>query len=206
MSEVSDEDELKAIPETVPLNAIIYYLSNVQARLAYDEAVSDLRLWYNNSEKRAKILTKWQSLRLMRELKRSPDASEVEVFRKFVAKLMSLPKQLHSDYEEDKSLTDRLMTVIDILSILVTVKDRMPRTALEQATRIANRSSEIAGIGGFSVAHYACCSESKDRDHALYHLGLSYGTGARRSVRPFGNKGPGEIYRNVRGRSGKFKQ
>lgn len=43
-----------------------------------------------------------------------PDESEIEVFRKFVAKLTSLQKQLDRSYNDDKFIGDRIITAVDI--------------------------------------------------------------------------------------------
>lgn len=56
--QASDENKLKAIPLVLSGDAFIYYSSNAQDCLAYDEAMSTPRLWYNNLDNRARILTK----------------------------------------------------------------------------------------------------------------------------------------------------
>lgn len=60
----------------------------------------------------------------------------------FVAKLMSLRKQLDTGYHEDKFLTYRPMTVVEVPSIQVALRNLMPRIAKQLASRIANRLSE----------------------------------------------------------------
>lgn len=57
------------------------------------------------------------------------DASDVEVFRKFVTKLMFLQKKTFQRYQEDKFVRGRLITDMDIESIQDVLRDRMPRSA-----------------------------------------------------------------------------
>lgn len=66
---------------------------------------------------RARILTKLQSARLTEEFANSPESPEVEVFRKYVAKLISIKRQLDLGYHDDKGLKHRLVTAVDIPSI-----------------------------------------------------------------------------------------
>lgn len=78
----------------------------------YEDAVTMLGKWYNSSEKRSRILTAWQRATLSEELNKHPNESEVDVFRKFVAKLTSLQQQLDTRYHGDHYLRDRLLNVV----------------------------------------------------------------------------------------------
>ena len=66
--------------------------------------------WANSDDRRARILSKWQSMTLLEAMADEPKESEVTVFRKFVAKLMSLQNQLDTTYHTDQFLRDRLLT------------------------------------------------------------------------------------------------
>lgn len=96
LCEISAEDKLKAIQVVISGGTLTYYWSTVQGWLTYDEAVCAIRLWYNNSDKRPRILTKWQSLQLTEILMSNPVTSQVEFLRNFVANLTSLQKKLDS--------------------------------------------------------------------------------------------------------------
>lgn len=110
---VSDEDRLKAIPIMLSGDALIYCSANVRGCSTYDEPVSFLRQRCKNSEKRARTLKKWQSLRLTEELMNNPNDSKVGVSRKFDARLLSLQKQLDRSCHNDKLLRDYLMTAVE---------------------------------------------------------------------------------------------
>lgn len=116
----------------------------------------------------------------------------MEVFRNFVAELMSLQKKIYSDYQGDKYVRDRLMTAIDLLFIQVALRDGMPPTDQQLDNRIANTLSEKAGTASSSVDHYGRSSQMEDLNYSMYPLGQSYGRATRPSVKPFGNRGPGE--------------
>lgn len=96
MFQVSASEKLKVIPFMFLVEALIYISSHVKECMTFGEAIKALQKWCNNADKRSRIFTKWYCLRLSEELKSDPDASDGEVFRKVVAKLMSFPKQLDS--------------------------------------------------------------------------------------------------------------
>lgn len=57
-----------------------------------------------------------------------PNASDVEMFRNFAGKPMSLRQQLDPGYHDDKYLTDILMRAVKITSFQIALRDRVPRT------------------------------------------------------------------------------
>lgn len=118
------------------VGASIYYPSYVQNSSTYNEAVTALHNWYNNSAQRARILTKSQLSRFAEEMSNDSDESKLEVFRKFVAKLMSLQKQLAQSHHDDRFLKDRLMTAADILSIQVDLTYRNHCTDQKLANKL----------------------------------------------------------------------
>lgn len=63
--------------------------------LIYEKVINAQQKRYNNADKLSRILPKWKSMRFTEELLKSAHDSEIEVFRKFVAKSMSLQEQLH---------------------------------------------------------------------------------------------------------------
>lgn len=58
MCQVSNEDKLNANLIMLSGKALVYYSSNVQGYLTYDEAATALQNWYNTAETQARILTK----------------------------------------------------------------------------------------------------------------------------------------------------
>lgn len=109
---------------------------------SYKEAINALRNWYRNTDNRARILTKWQSLKFSEEFIDHPDHSEKDVFRRFVAQVMSLQKHLDASFYDDKRLRDRLMTAVDIPWIETSLRDQVSRTAHQMSKRIANQHSD----------------------------------------------------------------
>ena len=129
MCEVTDADKLKAIPVMLKGDALNYYANNSSPCTHFDDAMSMLRKWYNSDDRKARILARWQSMKLSDAMNEEPDESEVTIFRKFTASLMSLQNQLDDSYHDDQFLRDRLLTAVDIPSIQSSLRDRLPRTS-----------------------------------------------------------------------------
>lgn len=83
------------------------------------------------------IFIKWQSLRFTEELMTNTSDSELEVFRIFVAKLMSLLKEIDPSYHSTKIIRDRFMTAADILPVQISHRDCILTTAQQLTNRIA---------------------------------------------------------------------
>lgn len=112
--EVNNDEKLREIPVVLFGDTLIYYCSNIQGCPNYADAFTAHQKLYKKSDKRARILKKRQSMQLTEEVNNNPDASDVEVFRMFLAKLMSLQKQLDMSYHDERFLRDSLMTAVDI--------------------------------------------------------------------------------------------
>lgn len=97
--------------------------------------------WYNWDDRKSRIFSKWQSMTLSVAMAEAPTPFEVTLFRKFVAKLMTLQNKLDDTYHTDQFLRDRLMTAIYIPYIQSKVQDRMPRISQQAVNRIANQFS-----------------------------------------------------------------
>lgn len=152
---VNNNEKLSTNPVILSGDAFIYYSSHVQGCLIYDEAVRAFYNLYNNSDKLARIFTKWQSLCFTEEVSKDLDASDIEVFRKFVAELMSLQDQLDQRHHDGKFLRDRLTTAVDIPSIQIALRDRITCTAQLQANRTENRLFDILRTTAFIMVHHA---------------------------------------------------
>lgn len=113
----------------------------------------------------------------------TPTDSEVTVFRKFVAKLMTL-QNLDCTYHTNQFFLDHLMTAIDILHIKSTLRDRMPRTSQQAVDRIANQLSDKTRTAGSN----SVCTVNEDPDSSFskahYSLGKSFGGEAIRTAKP----------------------
>lgn len=111
-----------------------------------------MRKWYHRTEQWERILTEWQQLRLYEEMSKRPYESEVAVFRWFVARFITLQKQIYSKYQGDGYLVDRLLTTVDIPEIQASLKDRMPRNAQTAIHRISTQlSAKPRTVGEVSV-------------------------------------------------------
>lgn len=152
MCKVDKEEMLQSLPIMLSGDALNYFSSEVSGCESYDDAMDQLQKWYNSDEKRARILTVWQQMTLSEEMSRNPGESEVVVFRKFVSRLMSLQKELRPNYHSDDILRDRLLTALNIPSIQVTLRDRIPRTSQQAVNRVANQLSDKPRSAGSSLA------------------------------------------------------
>lgn len=117
MCQVTLEEKLKAVPVMLTGDTLHNYANNVRDCGYFHKAMGLLREWYNSDDQKSRILSKWKSMTLTDALCEEPEKSEAEVFRKFVAKLMTLQNQLDTIYHTDQYLHDRLMTAINIPSI-----------------------------------------------------------------------------------------
>lgn len=84
---------------------------------------------------------------------RQPEDSEIAVFRYFVAKLMSLRKQLYDSYHGDQYLRDRLLTAMYMPHIIESLRDRVPCTSEQFINRVANRLSSHPKTAGSVFAN-----------------------------------------------------
>lgn len=92
MCQMNYEEKLKAAPAILSSDALITYSSNTAGCASYNYTVTSLKKCHDNSVKQARNLTEGNSLGLIETLGTNPDASEIEVFRKPVAKLMCCQK------------------------------------------------------------------------------------------------------------------
>lgn len=67
MCQVSENEKLKAIRAMLSGDVLLYFLSHVKEGTSHEEAFNALRSWYNNADKRVRLLRKWQSLKLSEE-------------------------------------------------------------------------------------------------------------------------------------------
>lgn len=141
-AKLQDDKKARIIPLMLSEDAVIYYSSQMKQYKTYKDAIGALPDWYRNSDGRSKILTKWQSMWFTEENGRNSKNSEVEVFRTFVAKLMSPQKQLGPSYHRHRFLRDWLMTTIEIPPFQILLWDRIPIPAQQLANLIANSLSE----------------------------------------------------------------
>lgn len=114
MCQVTKEEMLQSLPVIISADAVSYFASKVQGFSDCEEATNLLRQWYNSDENRARILSTWQRMKLSEELSKAPDSSEVVIFQKFLARLMSLKKQLPPNYQSEEFLRVRLLSAEDI--------------------------------------------------------------------------------------------
>lgn len=111
-----------------------------------------MREWYNIEDRKSRILTKWQSINFSEAMDDEPTETEVTMFRRFLAKLMTLQNRLGSTYHTDQLIKDRQMKAIDIPQIKSTLCDHMPRTSQQAVNWIANQLSDKTRTEGTSAA------------------------------------------------------
>lgn len=201
MCKVIKPEMFQSMPIMLSGDALSYFSNKLDMCSTYDEGKKLLREWYNSDEKRARIITIWQRMTLSEELAKAPDSTETCVFRKFVARLVSLQKQLNSNYQGDEFLRDRILQATDIPSIQTTLRDRIPETSQQAVNRIENQLSDKPRSAGSSMA-LLIDDNGEHIDEAMYSLGKTYGGEARRPVRhPWrgqrGNRGRTSQYRRA---------
>lgn len=77
--------------------------------------------------------------------------SEVMIFRSFIAKLMSLEKQLDTSYHRDRYLRCRLLTGVYIPHLRDALCDRVPRAAQQNIHPVMNHMSSGPRTAGSVV-------------------------------------------------------
>lgn len=104
-----------------------------------------------------------------------PEDSEVEVLRRFVARIMSLKKQLDSSYHGDRYLRNRLLNAVDIPHIQEALREKMQRYSQQAVNRIENRLSNKPRTAGSVAINYTADIDpgASDEDEAIYTLGQS---------------------------------
>lgn len=95
---------------------------------------------------------------LSKSMAQDPGLSEVSVFQSLVTKMMSLHKQLYTQYHTDTLLSDRLVKAVDIPEIHTTLLDGLPRASHQAVNRIANQLSNNETPAG---SRYACFLQEK---------------------------------------------
>lgn len=170
MCQLTPEEKVMAIPVMLAGDALSYYSNQAREEDTFESAMGALRAWYNSDEKKARTLTKWQTMTLSEAFEADPESSEAAVFRTFVAKLTSLQKQLDTPYHTDNFLRDRLLTAVDLPAIQSTLRDRMPQTSQMAVNRVANQLSDKPGSAGSNPS-------------VNYSLGKSYHGDAKRQHR-----------------------
>lgn len=117
MCEVSPREKLRAIPVTLTDDALNLYANNSRSCKSFEEAIDLLRSWYNRDDRKARMLTNWQSMTLSEAMEHEPNESEVTIFRKFTATLISLQEKLDSSYHSDTFFRNRILTAVNIPAI-----------------------------------------------------------------------------------------
>lgn len=175
MCNIDDEEKLKGLPIMLKENALDFSKDYQDACGKFEDELKLLRDWNSSNERRARIPTEWQNLRLSIEMAKSPDKSKETIFRYFVAKLVALQKQLDSKYECDGFLIVQLLISVEIPDIQTSLKDRIPENAQEAIHRISNRlcdKPKTAGATSTSITTYVSDDDATQEIYSLdKHLG-----------------------------------
>lgn len=113
-----------------------------------------LQKWYNSDEKKSRILKEWQTMKLTESMLQNREESEVEVIRRFVARLMNLQKQLDTSFHGDRYFRYRLLNAVDIANIQEALRDKMPGSSQLEVNRIENRLWNKSSSAGSVAVHY----------------------------------------------------
>lgn len=76
-------------------------------------------------------------------MSKKPDSYDAEIFRTFLARFMSLQKQLNPNYNIDEILRDLLLSSVELPAVEVTIRDRTSKTNQQPLNRIANQLSDM---------------------------------------------------------------
>lgn len=137
------EETFKSVPVMLTGYALNLYANNRSHCDNFDEAMTMFRSRYNNDDLRARILSsKVEIYDIIGGNDKDPSESEVNVFRKFVPKLISLKTQPENKYHMDQFLIYSLLTPFNIPSIQPSLRDRFPRTSPKSINWISNRLSD----------------------------------------------------------------
>lgn len=155
MCQLTDDEKLTGIPIILTANAFDVYAEHAEECRTYEDAKQLLQAWYNNAEKQSRVLMEWQKLGLSREMRKRPNATEVQVLTDFVATLQGLRKQLDESHHHDRYLRDRLLAAIDVPFLQDPLRYRMPRTAQHTIQGTMRRLSDKPKTAGSLAAHAA---------------------------------------------------
>jgi hypothetical protein len=155
--------------------ALAHYATHLKDMATYDDLIDGLKLWYTSEEQRSRLLRDWHGARLSKWLDKSPEKSEIEVFRDLAAYLSRVQRQLSREYNKDIFLRDQMVIAADHPAVARALKEKPPGTAHEAQQRIASLLEDSPGSAG---AHLV--SEKAFVSEANYGLGQRYRGDARR--------------------------
>lgn len=135
-------------------NVLNFFNSKGRMDKTYEDGALTLRRQYNSRDKRSRIMSRWQTMRLSEDMAKTPDRSQMEVFLDFIADLVEPLKQLDSNYHVERYLTDQILNTFDVQSIQIFLRNRIPRTYDQAINRIANGLSDKRQTDGSTMAHW----------------------------------------------------
>lgn len=158
----------QGIPIMLTGDALSIYTLNVSSTETYNEKMNSLRSWFSSDEKKARILTSFQELRLSEGMQNNPERSEISVFPSFSMKLSKLQKQLDTHYQHDDILRDQLIIAVDHKEIQKSLREIVPKSSQDATNRISTFLSDLPkSASDFKMNNNGDSS-------ALYGLGTRY--------------------------------
>lgn len=111
MCDATRREKRKAMYVMLQRSAFSLFTSKGKGCTTFEEGITLLASWFNGKDKPSRLLCEWHAMSLYTVMEAASNESEVEVFRGFVSRIMSLKHQLHAEYRTDKNLRDRLENV-----------------------------------------------------------------------------------------------
>ena len=176
MCELDENQMRRGVMVMLEGDAMAYYASNLKDAKTYETVIDGLKAWYTSEEQRSRLLQEWQACSLTSRMRKSPEKSEIAVFRDLCASLGKIQRQLHSDYRKDRFLKDQIVAAADIPHVARALREKVPTTSHEATQRIAALLSREPNSAGVYIA------DLREDDHAYYGLGQRYKGQAERRI------------------------
>lgn len=172
LCQLTKDEMASALPLTLTGDALSFFTRNYNREKTYHDILTEMKEWYTSDQQRQRLLRKWQSIRLSKFMKETPEKSESDVFQKLSLELTQTQRQLSKHYRHDDFLRDQLIIAVDIPNIQQALRERVPSSAQEAVQRIATFLSNEPGSAGSYLS-----------DDAMISVNGTYGGNARKTMK-----------------------
>ncbi len=154
MCQLQDSENTKRMPVMLKDDALTFFMTTKKPDDAYESISQRIIDHYMAPEQRNRALILWQSLRLSKMMRDTPEKSALHVFRSLITKMSQLQRKLSTAYRKDVFLRDQIIIACDTPQMQQSMRERVPAKAADAQNRIATfLSSEPKSAGAFSVTH-----------------------------------------------------